>query len=95
VTDSRTTDRLLQVIETRSEAVYGWLMDQQPADDASDQARHEVVEIIAAVVELRRRGDTLGRGVDLRAVADGTPVPSADIVAARTRIDDALGTRHE
>jgi hypothetical protein len=95
VTDSRTTDRLLEVIEARSEAVYGWLVDDQPAASAADQARHDVVEIIAAVVELRRRGDTLVRATDLRAVADGISSVSTDVAAARTRIDQALGMRLE
>jgi hypothetical protein len=89
MTDLRSTGRLLEVIEKRSESIYGWLVDDESAAGASAEARRDVVEIIAAVVELRRRCDALARPSDRRqmpdAAATAAPANNPMLFAIRLR----------
>jgi len=90
MTDMRTTERLLEVIEESANRVLKSELD---------------VQILEAVQELRRRGDTLVVGDDLRVVLDATdtwweerygtswrtdPYYASD-AAAYSRLENAIG----
>jgi hypothetical protein len=49
---------LLELIEERSTSIRSWISEGHPRGEAADQAIHELAELLDAVAELRRRGDT-------------------------------------
>jgi hypothetical protein len=61
MTDTRATERLLEYIGEQALAAYSEL----PTDS---DAQHQTDEVMNAIAELKRRGDTLVRREDLRVI---------------------------
>lgn len=88
MTDMRATERLLEVVQEKA-------IDIRDFDNVDSQKF--AGEIVVMLTELRRRGDTLVRGEDLRLVAEArqrhllTNSEQAEVDAAWQRLQNALG----
>jgi hypothetical protein len=86
MSDMRTTERLLRVVEEAAEELNR---------DVAPDLRSRVAVIEAAATELRRRGDTLIRGRDLELVIQALSreqIPlGEDEAQALNRLDGAVG----
>jgi hypothetical protein len=92
MTDVRSTERLLEVIQEK-------LIDIRDFDNLNQDIRGMVGEVVREIAELRRRGDTLVRERDLREITDlarraiALRAISPDLTqnAAFDRLDHAIG----